>query len=57
MIRTESDKGVIALLDERFNYSGYQRLFPREWIPFDKTDKESVEELVEKFWTEQINNL
>ena len=57
VIRTESDKGVIALLDERFNYSGYQRLFPREWIPFDKTDKESVEELVEKFWTEQINNL
>ena len=57
VIRTESDKGVIALLDERFNYSGYQRLFPREWIPFDKTDKETVEELVEKFWTEQINNL
>lgn len=57
VIRTESDKGIIALLDERFNYSGYQRLFPREWIPFEKIDKESVEELVEKFWTEQINNL
>ena len=57
VIRSESDQGIIALLDERFNYSSYQRLFPREWMPFDKVDKESVEELVEKFWTEKINNL
>ena len=57
VIRSESDQGIIALLDERFNYSSYQRLFPREWMPFDKVDKDSVEELVEKFWTEKINNL
>ena len=57
VIRSEQDKGVIALLDERFNYSSYRRLFPREWIPFEKLDKDSVEDAVEKFWTEQINNL
>ena len=57
VIRSEHDEGIIALLDERFNYGSYQRLFPREWMPFDKVDKDSVEELVEKFWTEKINNL
>lgn len=57
VIRSEKDKGVIALLDERFNYKNYQRLFPREWIPFLKLDKDLVGEMVEKFWTEQINNL
>ena len=29
VIRTENDRGIIALLDERFNYSQYRNLFPR----------------------------
>ena len=57
VIRSEADKGVIALMDERFNYSSYQRLFPREWIPFQKLSRDSVEKNIEKFWTEQINTL
>ncbi len=57
VIRSEEDQGVIALLDERFNYGSYQRLFPREWIPFQKLSKDSVEKIIEKFWTEQINTL
>lgn len=57
VIRSEKDTGVIALLDERFNYGSYQRLFPREWIPFQKANRDLVEKMVEKFWTEQINNL
>lgn len=57
VIRSESDQGVIALLDERFNYTSYRRLFPREWLPYDKLDIGSVEEKVEKFWTEKLNNL
>lgn len=57
VIRSESDRGVIALLDERFNYSGYQRLFPREWVPCQKVTMDFVENKIEKFWTEQINHL
>lgn len=57
VIRSEQDKGVIALLDERFNYGSYQRLFPREWVPFEKLYSDSVEGMVEKFWTERLNNL
>jgi len=31
VIRTETDRGVVILVDERFTHSGYRRLFPREW--------------------------
>ncbi|QZY53922.1 ATP-dependent DNA helicase [Crassaminicella profunda] len=31
VIRTEKDKGVVLLIDERFNYASYKRIFPREW--------------------------
>lgn len=57
VIRSENDRGVIGLLDERFNYSCYQRLFPREWTPCQKVTMDFVENKIEKFWTEQINHL
>ena len=31
VIRTESDTGVIALLDERFDKPDHRRMYPREW--------------------------
>ena len=31
VIRTETDRGVVLLLDERFNYADYRRLFPEHW--------------------------
>ena len=31
VIRTDKDRGVILLLDERFAGRDYQKLFPREW--------------------------
>ena len=31
VIRTMEDRGVIALLDDRFLRADYQTLFPREW--------------------------
>jgi Rad3-related DNA helicase len=34
VIRTETDKGVVLLLDERFNYSYYKKLFPAHWNHF-----------------------
>ena len=29
--RTEHDRGVVLLLDDRFAQEGYRRLFPRHW--------------------------
>jgi Rad3-related DNA helicase len=31
VIRTETDKGIVLLLDERFNYNYYRQLFPEHW--------------------------
>ena len=31
VIRTETDKGIVLLLDERFNYRYYRELFPGHW--------------------------
>ena len=31
VIRTEQDRGVVLLLDDRFTQEGYRRLFPRHW--------------------------
>ncbi len=53
LIRTEEDKGVILLLDERFVYSNYQRLFPREWFPYTRVTNESIEKYLSEFWRQQ----
>jgi len=33
VIRTETDKGMILLIDERFSNQNYLQLFPKEWFP------------------------
>lgn len=33
VIRTERDKGVIILIDDRFSNLEYKKLFPKEWYP------------------------
>lgn len=53
VIRTHEDTGVIALLDERFLYSSYKSLFPREWSNYKVVDKSHVEEEIENFWESQ----
>ena len=50
VIRTEKDLGIIALLDERFNYRQYRSLFPREWDPVVKVTRATVVEKVNGFW-------
>ena len=51
VIRSEKDVGVIALLDERFAYHSYQRLFPAEWLPVTKVTLGTLEDTLEQFWT------
>lgn len=53
VIRTENDKGVIALLDERFNYQQYRRIFPREWQNCSRTKLSTISQCIEQFWTEK----
>lgn len=50
-IRTDDDKGVILLLDNRYSQRRYQSLFPYEWYPnFRVRKSDDVKTLCEKFW-------
>lgn len=50
VIRTQNDRGVILLLDERFTGRSYLELFPREWLPYEITNKEGMKEILHSFW-------
>ena len=50
VIRTMEDKGVILLMDDRFLREEYQILFPREWWPYEITDRNHVAQTVGMFW-------
>ena len=50
VIRSEKDRGVILLLDERFRERRYQEIFPREWRRRDECQVVNVQERIEQFW-------
>lgn len=53
VIRTDQDRGVIALLDERFMDQRCQEVFPREWNDFQICNSENIEEKIAGFWKEE----
>ena len=55
VIRTTEDVGAILLLDERFLQSSYQKLFPREWFPYDVVTLESLPDYLSRFWDKWID--
>lgn len=50
VIRTVNDKGVIALLDDRFLLPEYVALFPREWERYTVVNRFNVKQAVDDFW-------
>jgi DNA excision repair protein ERCC-2 len=51
VIRTQSDRGVVMLIDERFLYNDYVDLFPDEWQAYKKIyNKDTLETELNKFW-------
>ncbi len=50
VIRTEDDRGVVALLDERFLTRDHLRLFPREWEDYTVCRVDDIAEALEGFW-------
>lgn len=52
LIRTMEDRGVIALLDDRFLQADYQSLFPREWDEYYPVSRNQVNQVLERFWKE-----
>lgn len=50
VIRTDEDRGVILLLDERFWHTSYRRLFPREWDSCTLCRLSAVRGYLDAFW-------
>ncbi len=50
VIRKETDRGVILLLDERFGHSEYRCLFPREWEDCRTVNIRTLEDMLTEFW-------
>ncbi|MCC8136525.1 MAG: ATP-dependent DNA helicase [Clostridiales bacterium] len=50
VIRTESDRGVILLLDERFAAARYRSMFPKEWERPGLCTLGNVGEKTAEFW-------
>lgn len=50
VIRTQKDRGIILLLDERFCQRENLSLFPEEWSNYQVSKITSVEKQLKKFW-------
>ena len=52
VIRTEEDRGIVLLLDERFTEGRYQKMFPREWQEVGYVTLPQVTGRLQAFWEE-----
>ena len=51
LIRGEKDRGIIYLVDDRFLWDKYRRLYPRHWSNIREVkNKKELKILVERFW-------
>lgn len=56
VIRSEEDKGIIVLIDERYSEISYRKLFPQEWFPNVRVrNKEELSINIRKFWDYHSN--
>jgi len=57
VIRTETDRGIILLVDDRFDSSRYRGLLPSEWYEegqnrLEVVNETNLEEKLKKFWNQ-----
>ena len=50
VIRSETDRGVVLLIDARFNEQRYRRLFPAWWQPARVRSIKDISEALRQFW-------
>lgn len=54
VIRTDQDRGVIVLLDDRFMERQCQNVFPREWEDYKVCNSEGIRGELKRFWSEDV---
>jgi DNA excision repair protein ERCC-2 len=53
VIRTETDRGIIVLIDERFTHARYRHLFPSHWRGHQVVQStRAMEEKLTRFWAQ-----
>ena len=50
VIRTERDRGIILLLDDRFQDRRYREIFPREWAGVHTCTLPALRRQLDEFW-------
>ncbi|MBW2608120.1 MAG: hypothetical protein JRD05_10855 [Deltaproteobacteria bacterium] len=50
VIRTETDRGVVLLIDQRYGTHRYRSHFPGEWDPVKVQSREQLTQALQKFW-------
>lgn len=52
VIRTETDRGIIVLIDDRFTHARYRDLYPSHWRTYQVVQSTSeIKEKLTRFWT------
>ncbi len=50
VIRTETDKGVVILVDQRFQTPFYQKLYPKHWNTETVSNNDELGKKLQEFW-------
>lgn len=53
LIRSETDRGVVLLIDDRFNQKAYRSLFPKDWTPTLIFNNNTLRKELELFWNHE----
>lgn len=52
LIRTETDRGIIVLIDDRFTHTRYRQLFPSHWRSYQVVQNTSeMKDKLTRFWS------
>lgn len=52
VIRSESDRGAVLLIDERYGHRSYQELFPPHWQKYEKIKSPpAISKALKSFWS------
>jgi len=57
LIRSESDRGILCLVDNRFNEHRYRRLLPSHWEMEGVKSPAQLNRAIEAFWRGSDNQL
>ncbi|NLA75618.1 MAG: ATP-dependent DNA helicase, partial [Deltaproteobacteria bacterium] len=53
VIRSETDRGVVILVDDRYRGTRYKALFPVKWKPVMVNKKSELKKVLERFWSRE----